>query len=93
MNEINLRKLNNLNLENNFNHIINYKINGTFPDSLKDNEDIDRFITKFDKFRVDNNRLFYGNLEVIKKKDINDILQAIYDDNKIGLGHGIQGFY
>ena len=93
MNEINLRKLNNLNLENNFNHIINYKINGTFPDSLKDNEDIDRFITKFDKFRVDNNRLFYGNLEVIKKNNIDNVLQGIYNDNKVGLGHGITQFY
>ena len=89
----NFRKINNFGLEKDYNNIINYKQNKQLPDNLSNSQKT-RFIKKYKNFKIkDDNKLFYDDLEVIKKADIDETLKPIYNDISEGFGHGIKQFY
>ena len=89
---INYRKLNNYDLETDYDDIVRYKTTGNTPNKLDADQEA-RFIEKYKPFKVRNNKLYYSHLEVIKKKDIAKTLQPIYEDPSLGLGNGITRFY
>ena len=89
----NFRKINNFGLEKDYNNIINYKQNKQLPDNLSNSQKT-RFIKKYKNFKIkDDNKLFYDDLEVIKKADIDETLKPIYNNISEGFGHGIKQFY
>jgi hypothetical protein len=76
---------------NRINEVILYKQNGTIPDYLSPAEST-KFQTRFDPFEVRNGHLFYQDLEVIPRDQINQKLEQIYADNTTHF-NGIVAFY
>jgi hypothetical protein len=65
--------------------------NGTIPHYLSPAEST-KFQTRFDPFEVRNGHLFYQDLEVVPRDQINQKLEQIYADNTTHF-NGIVAFY
>ena len=89
----NYRKLNNYDFESDYDHIITYKTTGETPRNYSESQ-TKRFVRKYRKhFRIIDNNIFFNHLQVIRKKDITEYLQPIFDNPQEGFGHGITQFY
>ena len=91
-------KLNNLfSDDNEINDIKTYLTNNTLPPRLDTNKKIKHFLVKFNKFKVENNKLYFEDpehkLEVIPRADIPDTLKRLYDDQDFSTGSGQQSLY
>ena len=86
-------KLNNLfSDDNEINDIKTYLTNNTLPPRLDSNKKIRHFLTKYNKFIVENNKLYYQDpehkLEVIPRADIQNTLERLYADQDFSTGSG-----
>ena len=91
---LNYRKLNNYHYEEEWDDIINYKLNNILAKQL-DVEKQKSFVNKYKPFHISSHppALMYQSLIVLPKHHIEEALQEIYDDPKQGIGHGQQQFY
>jgi hypothetical protein len=75
--------------------VIQYKQTQEFPENINTTAKRKRFLEKYQSFELENGKLFYNNqnqhLQVVKKTEIPEILNEIYDSPN-GLG-GIVIFY
>ena len=91
-------RLNNLFADDNeIYEIKNYLTNNVLPVRLNTNPKIKRFLIKFNKFKVENNKLYYQDaehkLEVIPRANIENTLTQLYADQDFSTGSGQQSLY
>jgi len=88
-------KLNNLDYsDNHIAALYDYLSTGSYPEAFEYHQ---RYKMKrnYTDFKIIDGKIFYIplNLEVIKESEQNELLQRLYNDDKIGIGSGIQSFY
>ena len=89
---LNFRRLNNYNLEADYDNIVKFLSTGKIPDSFSDSQKT-VFTRKYQNLEIKQNKLFYGTVQVVKKDDIEKVLLPLYNDPAEGFGHGITQFY
>lgn len=93
-----LLKLNNYNYTDEYiDMIMDFKRTGNLPDHLS-NYQQNHIKKQYKEFIVNGEgKLIYNprvlNLEVVRRKDIPDILKDLYDDPQVGTGASVKGFY
>ena len=75
-----LKKIRQYDLENDYPDIIIYKKTNTLPNRNMNTQQKNRFIEKYKPFDIRNNKLYFENLLVIQKKDIDSILNPLYKE-------------
>jgi len=88
----NLRQINNYDLEGDYDKIILLKKSQQLPKAMTFKEEKE-FIERYELFYLIKGEVYYKNLKVILKKNIEKVLTKLYEDKKIGFGHGITQFY
>ena len=77
--------------------VINYLENNVMPPGLDTNKKIRHFLTKFQGFIVENNKLYYQDtehkLEVLKRADIDNKLRELYNNQDFSVGSGQTSLY
>ena len=84
-------KINNLfPTDEQYNAVVTYKRRNIIPKKVKN---VPNFKRQYDPFTLKGNTLYYDDLEVVRKGDITEVLQKLYDDPVNSLGVGIVAFY
>lgn len=95
------RRLNNLRYTN-YEQIANFVSTGAFPKTANTQAKRERYAAAYQGFEVHNGRLKFAydlqatppvRLEVLKPDEIDEVLEAHYDDLETGVGTGVQRFY
>ena len=84
-----MQRINNLNFDR-IDLLIHFKLTGAIPGYIQTARQRANFLKNFTPFRVENNRLYLGNREVIHKDATDDVLAEMYKQYP---AHGFNQFY